>query len=175
MREAVANGAAIVNDVNALQGEGAMAAAAELNVPVCLMHRQGQPRSMQRDPQYGDVTADVSTFLAERVAQCVSAGIAEDRIIVDPGFGFGKTHAHNVELLANLRQLEVLGKPILVGLSRKSTLGELTGRDIDDRVAASVAAAVVAVMHGAQIVRAHDVRETYDALQIAGAVLDSIL
>jgi len=175
MQDAVANGAAIINDVNALQGEGAMDAAAALNVPVCLMHMQGQPRTMQQDPQYDNVTADVRTFLAERVAKCVSAGIAEDRIIVDPGFGFGKTHAQNVELLANLRQLEVLGKPILVGLSRKSTLGELTGRDIDDRVPASVAAAVVAVMHGAQIVRAHDVRETYDALQIAGAVLDSIL
>ena len=175
MQDAVANGAAIINDVNALQGEGAMDAAAALNVPVCLMHMQGQPRTMQQDPQYDNVTADVRTFLAERVAKCVSAGIAEHRIIVDPGFGFGKTHAQNVELLANLRQLEVLGKPILVGLSRKSTLGELTGRDIDDRVPASVAAAVVAVMHGAQIVRAHDVRETYDALQIAGAVLDSIL
>lgn len=175
MREAVAKGAAIVNDVYALQGEGAMAAAAELNVPVCLMHMQGRPRTMQQDPHYDDVAADVTTFLAERVAQCVAAGIAEDRIIVDPGFGFGKTHAHNVELLAKLRQLEVLGKPILVGMSRKTTLGELTGRDIDDRVAASVAAAVVAIMHGARIVRAHDVRETYDALQIAGAVLDSNL
>jgi dihydropteroate synthase len=172
MREAVANGAAMINDVYALRSDGALEAVAELNVPVCLMHMQGRPRTMQQDPHYDDVAADVTTFLAERMTKCIAAGIAEDRIIVDPGFGFGKTHTHNVEMLANLRQLQNLGRPILVGLSRKSTLGELTGRDIGDRMPASIAAAVVAVMHGAQIVRAHDVRETYDALQVAAAVLD---
>lgn len=173
MREAVANGAAIVNDVFALQGSGALAAAAELEVPVCLMHMRGQPRTMQLDPHYDDVTGDVTAFLAERVAKCTAAGILAERIIVDPGFGFGKTHAHNVELLANLRQLQDLGKPILVGLSRKSTLGELTGREIDERLPASIAAAVVAVMHGAQIIRAHEVRETVDALKVASAIMDS--
>lgn len=175
MREAVANGAAIVNDVFALQGSGALAAAAELEVPVCLMHMRGQPRTMQLDPHYDDVTGDVTAFLAERVAKCTAAGILAERIIVDPGFGFGKTHAHNVELLANLRQLQDLGKPILVGLSRKSTLGELTGRNIDARLPASIAAAVVAVMHGARIIRAHEVQETVDALKVAGAVMDSSL
>ena len=175
MREAVAQGAAIVNDVYALQGSGALAAVAELEVPVCLMHMQGLPRTMQQDPQYEDVATEVTTFLAARVAECVAAGIAEDRIIVDPGFGFGKTHAHNVELLANLRQLQELGKPVLVGLSRKSTLGELTGRKIDARLPASIAAAVVAVTHGAQIIRAHEVQETVDALKVASAVMDSSL
>lgn len=175
MREAVAHGAAIVNDVYALQGTGALAAVAELEVAVCLMHMQGLPRTMQQDPHYDDVATDVTAFLAARVAECVAAGIAKERIIVDPGFGFGKTHAHNVELLANLRQLQDLGKPILVGLSRKSTLGELTGRNIDSRLPASIAAAVVAVMHGARIIRAHEVQETVDALKVAGAVMDSSL
>lgn len=175
MREAIANGAAMVNDVFALQGDGAMTAVADLAVPVCLMHMQGQPRTMQQDPQYADIAADVSAFLAMRVAKCIAAGIAAERIIVDPGFGFGKSQAHNVELLANLRKLQALGRPILVGLSRKSMLGDLTGRDIHERLSASVAAAVVAVMHGARIVRAHDVRETVDALQVVGAVMDSSL
>ena len=171
MREAVAAGASIINDVAALQVDGAMAAAAELKVPVCLMHMRGEPRSMQENPQYDDVVAEVAAFLAERVDACVAAGLNQDLIIVDPGFGFGKTHAHNVELLANLRQLRVRDRPLLAGISRKSTLGVLTGREVDERMPASVAAAAIAVMNGADIIRAHDVRATVDAVKVARAVL----
>jgi dihydropteroate synthase len=173
MRAAVAAGAAMINDVIALQGPGALEAAAELEVPVCLMHMQGSPRTMQHDPQYDDVTADVSKFLRARVAACVAAGINQEMIVVDPGFGFGKTHAHNVELLANLRQLLHLGLPVLVGLSRKSTLGEITGREVSARMPASIAAATIAVLNGAQIIRAHDVGETVDAINVAHAVMEA--
>jgi len=173
MREAVAAGAAMINDVGALQTEGALKAAADLQVPVCLMHMQGEPRTMQQDPQYDDVVADVARFLDERIAACVEAGIAEELIVVDPGFGFGKTHLHNVELLANLRQLRVRDRPLLVGVSRKSTLGELTQREVHERLPASVAAAVVAVMNGADIIRAHDVQASVDALKVARAVMDA--
>ncbi len=172
MRAAVRAGAAMINDVRALRGHGALQAAAELQCPVCLMHMQGQPRTMQQEPSYGDVVADVAEFLVQRVRACVAAGLAEERIIVDPGFGFGKTPRHNIELLANLRQLQSVGRPILAGLSRKSTLGELTGRDVGERLPASIAAAVIAVMEGAAIVRVHDVRETVDALRVAAAVLE---
>ena len=173
MRQAVTAGAAMINDVLALQAPGALDAAVELGVPVCLMHMQGRPRSMQESPEYADVMAEVTEFLDDRVRKCVEAGVSRDQIVVDPGFGFGKAHTHNVELLANLRQLRALGLPILVGLSRKSTLGELTGRDVNDRVASSLSAAVIAVMNGAQIVRSHDVKETVDALRIAGAVMEA--
>ncbi len=173
MREGVAAGAVMINDVLALREPGALVAAAELGVTVCLMHMQGRPRTMQHQPEYTDVTADVTAFLEQRAAACVAAGISRERLVVDPGFGFGKSHAHNVELLANLRQLQLLGLPVLVGLSRKSTLGELTDRNVGERLSASVAAAVIAVMRGAQIVRAHDVRETVDALRVAGAVLEA--
>ena len=172
MRAAIAAGAAMINDIRALREEGALRAAVELQRPVCLMHMLGQPRTMQRKPEYTDVVAEVREFLDERVRVCVEAGLPEDRIIVDPGFGFGKTPRHNVELLSNLRQLQVIGRPILVGLSRKSTLGELTGRDVDERMPASIAAAVIAVIEGATIVRVHDVRETVDALRVAAAVMD---
>ncbi len=172
MRAAAGAGAAMINDIRALRGEGALATAAELQCPVCLMHMQGQPRTMQQAPEYDDVVADVRDFLARRLRECVDAGLAEDLLIVDPGFGFGKTPRHNVELLANLRQLRSLGRPILVGLSRKSTLGSLTGRDVDERMPASIAAAVIAVVEGAHIVRAHDVLETVDALRVAAAVMD---
>jgi len=172
MRAAARAGAAMINDIRALRGDGALAAAVELQRPVCLMHMQGQPRTMQQAPEYGDVVADVGNFLAERLRACVAAGLAENLLIVDPGFGFGKTPGHNVELLANLRQLRSLGRPILVGLSRKSTLGALTGRDVDQRMPASIAAAVIAVIQGAHIVRAHDVGETVDALRVAAAVID---
>ena len=134
------------------------------------MHMQGEPRTMQSDPRYDNVVTEVGQFLEERVAACVAAGLGEDRIVVDPGFGFGKTRDHNVELLANLRQLQVRGRPILVGVSRKSTLGELTNRDVGERVPASVAAAAIAVVNGAAIVRAHDVPATVDALKVAHAV-----
>ena len=173
MREAVAAGASLINDVTALQGEGALKAAAELQVPVCLMHMRGEPRTMQQNPEYDDVVAEVAQFLNERISACVDAGLGEELIVVDPGFGFGKTHRHNVELLANLRQLHVRDRPILVGVSRKSTLGELTKRTVDERLPASVAAAVVAVMNGADIVRAHDVRATVDALKVAQAVMEA--
>ncbi|MDH3748110.1 MAG: dihydropteroate synthase [Gammaproteobacteria bacterium] len=163
-------GADMINDVRALREDGALAAVAELDVAVCLMHMQGQPRTMQREPSYHDVIAEVSEFLAERRDRCVDAGIDQQQIVLDPGFGFGKSHAHNVELLANLRQLADIGQPLLVGLSRKATLGQLTGREIDQRLAASIAAAIVAVMNGAMIVRTHDVAETLDALRVAQAV-----
>ena len=170
MRAAVAAGAAMINDVNALQGEGALQTAVELAVPVCLMHMQGQPRTMQESPRYDNVVADVAAFLEARISACGAAGLDEGLIVIDPGFGFGKTHAHNVELLANLRQLQVRGRPLLVGVSRKSTLGALTGRHVKGRVPASIAAAVIACMHGAQIIRAHDVEATVDALKVVSAV-----
>ena len=173
MREAFSAGASLINDVNALRAEGALEAAAELNAPVCLMHMQGKPRTMQQDPVYDDVVAEVAVFLEERVAACVEAGIDEDRLIVDPGFGFGKTHQHNVELLANLRQLQVRDSPMLVGVSRKSTLGALTDREVHERLPASIAAAVIAVMNGADIVRVHDVQATVDAVKVARAVSEA--
>ena len=173
MRDAVAAGASMINDVRALGADGALHAAADLGVPVCLLHMLGEPRTRQEAPAYDDVVAAVAAFLEERIEACMAAGIAEDLIVVDPGFGFGKTVAHNVELLANLRQLRVRGRPLLFGASRKSTLGELTGREVNGRVPASVAAAVIAAMNGADIVRVHDVRETVDALRIARAVIEA--
>ena len=172
MREAAEAGAALINDVMAFQEPDALQAAADLQIPICLMHMQGRPRTMQENPEYEHVTADVMAFLGDRVEKCIAAGVPRDLIVIDPGFGFGKSHRHNVELLANLRQLRDLELPILVGLSRKSTLGELTGRDVDDRLSGSISAAVIAVMNGAQIVRVHDVRETVDALRVASAVMD---
>ena len=171
MREAVAAGAAMINDVCALREDGALEAAAQLGVPVCLMHMQGRPRTMQEAPAYDDVVADVTAFLDRRVQACVEAGVDKSLIIIDPGFGFGKTREHNVDLLANLRQLRAGGRPVLVGISRKSMLGDLTGRAVDERVAASVAAAVIAVLNGADIVRVHDVGPTVDALRVTAAVM----
>lgn len=173
MRAAVAAGASMINDVAALQADGAVAAAVELSVPVCLMHMLGRPRTMQDNPTYTDVVAEVSAFLDQRIDACVAAGLDEELIVIDPGFGFGKTHAHNVELLANLRQLKVRGRPLLAGISRKSTLGALTGRDTEKRLPASVAAAVVAVLGGADIIRAHDVAATVDAIKVARAVMET--
>jgi len=173
MREAVAAGAAMINDVRSLQADGALEAAVELQKPVCLMHMQGQPRTMQAKPHYDDVVDEVTQILADRVARCVEAGLGKELLVVDPGFGFGKTPAHNVELLANLRQLQRIGCPVLIGVSRKSTLGVITGRDVEDLLPASIAAAVVAVMQGAQIVRAHDVAETVDALSVVRKLTES--
>lgn len=173
MRAAAAAGAAMINDVCALQAEGALAMAVELQLPVCLMHMQGDPRSMQVEPEYGDVVADVTQFLTKRVAECEKAGLARELLMVDPGFGFGKTPQQNIELLANLRQLQKLACPVLIGVSRKSTLGVITGRDVEDRLAASIAAAVAAVLQGVQIVRAHDVAETLDAIRVASCLIDS--
>lgn len=172
MREAVAAGAQLINDVFALRAEGALAAAAELGVPVCLMHMQGEPRTMQQSPTYANVVQEVTEFLQERVAQCVAAGLDRSVLAVDPGFGFGKTPQHNMELLGNLRQLQVIGRPVLIGISRKATLGTITGRDVDQRLAASIAAAVLAYVNGAVIIRVHDVAATVDALKVARAVVE---
>jgi len=172
MRAAVAAGASMINDVYALRASGAIATAVKLKVPVCLMHMRGEPRTMQDNPQYDDVVGEVASFLESRIEACVAAGLNEDLIVVDPGFGFGKTHDHNVALLANLRQLRVRDRPMLVGVSRKSTLGELTERSITERMPASIAAAVVAVMQGADMIRAHDVQETVDALKVVRAIME---
>ena len=172
MREAVAAGAGMINDINALRAEGALDAAAVTGVPVCLMHMQGEPRTMQQAPRYGDVVEEVKAFLARRVEACVAAGVQEEKILLDPGFGFGKSLEHNLELLRNLEQLRQLGRPLLVGISRKSMLGALTGRDTAERLAASVAAAVLAVERGARIVRVHDVAATVDAIRITTAVVE---
>jgi len=173
MRAAVAAGAAMINDVRALNLEGALEAAVELQKPVCLMHMQGQPGTMQKNPFYDDVVADVTQFLRNRVTQCRAAGLGDDLIVVDPGFGFGKTPADNIELLANLRQLLDIGQPVLIGVSRKSTLGMITGREVEERLPASITAAVLAVERGASIVRAHDVAETVDALRVVRAVTET--
>ncbi len=172
MAEAAAAGAAMINDVRALRGEGAAAAVAASEVAVCLMHMQGEPRTMQRHPYYVDVVGEVGDFLAERVGVCEQHGIAAERIVVDPGFGFGKTLTHNLELLAGLEGLaERLGKPVLVGMSRKRMIGTILGdAPLDRRLYGSVAAAVIAVMQGARIVRAHDVGATRDALAVVNAV-----
>lgn len=170
MAAAVQAGAGLINDVNALRSNGALEQAAKLDVPVCLMHMQGQPDSMQHAPRYDNVLGEVSAFLSERLDACIEQGIACEHILIDPGFGFGKTLEHNLELLRRLRELEKLGCPLLVGLSRKSMLGTLTGREPEQRVAASVAAALLAVERGASIVRVHDVAETVDALKVLEAV-----
>jgi dihydropteroate synthase len=171
MRAAVAAGAGMVNDVYALRREGALDAAAELGVPVVLMHMLGQPRSMQDDPRYDDVVADVHRFLAERIFSAEMAGIAKKNIVVDPGFGFGKTAAHNLLLLAQLERFTELGVPVLAGLSRKKTIGALTGRDDPrERVHGSVAAHLIAAQRGAMLLRVHDVAATADALKVWNAV-----
>jgi len=170
MIAALAAGASMVNDVNALQSEGAIDAVLGSDAAVCLMHKQGNPDTMQQRPVYQNVMAEVGAFLRERIAAIQVAGVARERIVIDPGFGFGKTIEHNLELLRHLDALNVLGVPILAGLSRKSMLGAITGRDVDDRLVASVAAAMMAVQRGASIVRVHDVRETVDALKILQAV-----
>jgi dihydropteroate synthase len=170
MRAAVAAGASFVNDVRALRERGALETVAELGVPVCLMHMQGTPRTMQDQPFYDDVVGEVAQFLAGRIAACRAAGIGEDRIVVDPGFGFGKSTTHNLELLRRLEVLTELGRPVMVGLSRKRTIGEITGREVADRLVGSVVAAVLAVQRGASIVRVHDVAATRDALAVLAAV-----
>ncbi|MCG8486985.1 MAG: dihydropteroate synthase [Chromatiales bacterium] len=171
MREAVSAGAGMINDVMALRDSGALQAAAEAAVPVCLMHMQGEPRTMQCNPHYDDVVEDVKTFLQQRLDACVASGIPQDRLIVDPGFGFGKTLAHNLALLDDLQNLDQLGVPVLVGISRKSMIGTLLGdRPVEDRLYGSLAAAVMAAMKGSAILRVHDVQATVDALAIVSAV-----
>lgn len=173
MRAALAAGASMVNDINALQAPGALDVVADCNAGVCLMHKQGMPQTMQQHPQYQDAVSEVSAFLRERIAVAETAGIARDRIVIDPGFGFGKTLAHNLDLLSDLDTFSALGVPVLAGLSRKSMLGAITGREVNDRMAASLAAAMLAVERGAAILRVHDVRETVDALKIWNAVKGS--
>lgn len=166
MRAAVAAGAAMINDVRALARPGALEAAAASGAAVCLMHMQGAPATMQAGPRYDDVAAEIAAFLAARAAACVAAGIARERIALDPGFGFGKTLAHNLALARGLGEIVALGHPVLVGVSRKSMLGAITGRGTDDRLAAGLAAALFLAGRGAAIVRTHDVRETVDALAV---------
>ena len=171
MRAAVAAGAGMINDVYALRREGALDAASELGVPVVLMHMLGEPRAMQAAPQYDDVVGEVHRFLAERIFACEMAGIDKKKLIVDPGFGFGKTAQHNLQLLAQLRRFTELDVPVLAGLSRKRTIGDLTGRDVPaERVHGSVAAHVIAAQNGAKLVRVHDVAATVDALKVWEAV-----
>ena len=171
MRASVAAGAGLINDVRALREPGALEAAAESGVPVCLMHMLGEPRTMQADPVYEDVVAEVAAFLAEREAACLAAGIPGERILFDPGFGFGKTLGHNLSLLRHLDALRARGRPLLVGLSRKSMLGAiLQGAPPDQRLHASVTAAVLAAERGGAILRVHDVRPTVEALAVLQAL-----
>ncbi len=170
MHAAISAGCSMVNDVNALQDEAAMQVVAESRVAVCLMHKQGEPQTMQVKPKYKNVMEDVSDFLRERIEAAEAAGIDFERLVIDPGFGFGKTVAHNFSMLANLSAFSELGVPVLAGLSRKSMLGAVTGREVDQRLSASVAAALIAVQRGAAIVRVHDVKATVDALKIWNAV-----
>ncbi len=170
MRAAVAAGASMVNDVRALQRPGSLAAAAQLGVPVCLMHMQRSPETMQEDPRYQDVVAEVRGFLAGRIGACLDAGVRPEHLVVDPGFGFGKTLAHNVALLASLDAFTGLGVPVMVGLSRKSLLGRLTGRTVGDRLPGSLAAALVAAQRGASVLRVHDVAATRDVVAVLDAV-----
>jgi dihydropteroate synthase len=173
MRAALERGAAMINDITALASPGALEALARTEAAVCLMHMQGSPRTMQRAPVYADVVAEVRDFLAARAQACLAAGIARERIVLDPGFGFGKTVDHNLALLARLGDIAALGFPVLAGWSRKSSLGRVTGRPAEDRLAASLAAALLAVERGARIVRVHDVAATRDALAVLAAVTKS--
>ena len=170
MRAALAEGASMINAINALRAPGALAAVAGADAAVCLMHMHGTPDSMQQHPRYDDVVAEVKAFLQERVRAARDAGIAPERIAIDPGFGFGKTLEHNLELLRHLRAFDALGAPLLAGWSRKSSLGKLTGKPAGDRLAASIAAALIAAQNGARILRVHDVAATRDALSVLAAV-----
>ena len=163
----------MINDVHALREPGALEAAARLDAAICLMHMQGSPADMQKNPRYNKLPEDIIAFLGDRIDACVAAGIARDRLIVDPGFGFGKNDHHNLRILARLDAFRALDLPILVGLSRKRTLGNLTGRPVDARAPAGIAAAVMAIERGAHIIRTHDVRETVDALGVVMAVTEA--
>jgi dihydropteroate synthase len=170
MTEAISAGASLINDVRALQEDGALDAAVAAKVPVCLMHMQGQPRVMQQNPCYDDVVKDVMLFLQQRISICRKAGISEDQIIVDPGFGFGKSIEHNYQMLAHLEEFHKLNVPVLAGMSRKSMIGNLLQRTIDQRLAGNIAVATVAAQKGAQIIRVHDVKETVDAVKIINMI-----
>lgn len=166
MSQAIAHGADIINDVRALQNEGCLAVLAKSDVPICLMHMQGLPRSMQDNPQYDDVIADIKQFFIDRIQVCEQAGINRERLILDPGFGFGKTLEQNYQLLAQLHQFSDLGLPLLSGTSRKSMIGNLLARKVDERLAGSLTTAIIAAQQNASIIRVHDVKETVDALKV---------
>ncbi len=170
MEAAAQAGAGLINDVRSLTREGALDAAARSGLPVCLMHMQGNPDTMQAEPNYGDVVEEVGAYLDERVLVCEQAGIARERILLDPGFGFGKTVKHNLQLLQGLPRLAQRGLPVLVGLSRKSMIAHIMGREVNDRLPSSLALAVMAVQRGANIIRTHDVAETTDALAMVAAL-----
>lgn len=174
MHAAIGAGAGMINDVYALRREGAAEMAARLKVPVCLMHMQGEPRTMQHQPVYGDVVADIRGFLQERVDACVAAGIARHRLVVDPGFGFGKSLANNLSLLKHLDQFSSLGVPLLAGISRKSMIGAVLDAPVEQRLIGSVTAAVIAAQRGASILRVHDVHETVQALRMIMAVESAV-
>ena len=174
MSQSAKLGAGLINDVRALQREGALAAAASAGVPVCIMHIKGEPRTMQDQPEYQNVLREVGEFLTQRVRAAVQAGVDTQNIILDPGFGFGKNLEHNLRLLASLEQLQALGHPLLVGMSRKTMLGHITGRDVGERLPASLAVATISAMKGASIIRVHDVRETVDAVAVATAVKEAV-
>ena len=170
MQAAIAAGVSMVNDVRALQETGALEIVAKSNVGVCLMHMQGTPQTMQLNPHYENVVADVKALLANRLKASIDAGVSATRILLDPGFGFGKTREHNIQLIQNLESFAELSQPLLVGLSRKSVLGQVTGNDVDARLYASIAAAVIAAQKGAKILRVHDVKATVEALKVVTAI-----
>ncbi len=170
MTEAAKAGAGMINDVNALRGTDALRAAQVTGLAVCLMHMKGEPRTMQTNPEYTDVVAEVKDFLSQQVKLCLQQGIPAEQIIIDPGFGFGKTLAHNVTLFKHLGELRKMGFPILVGASRKTMIGQITGKEVDDRLAGSITLAALASLSGASIIRVHDVAETVDAIKIAMAL-----
>lgn len=173
MAETAKLGAGLINDVRALQRDGAPEVAAKAGIPVCIMHIQGEPDTMQDRPEYRNVRREVSAFLTERIRVAEQAGIRPENILLDPGFGFGKSLEHNLQLLASLEQMHILGHPLLVGVSRKSLLGHITGREVNERLPASLAAATIAAMKGASIIRVHDVRETVDAIRVVAAVKEA--
>ncbi len=170
MREAARLGAGLINDVRSLSRDGALDAASASGLPVCLMHMRGEPGDMQDDPRYEDVTSEVSSFLRERVEACAAAGIARDRLVLDPGFGFGKTFSHNLSLFKYMERLHELGRPLLVGVSRKSMIGQALQRDVTHRLYGSLGLAALAVAKGASILRVHDVAETVDVVRMIAAV-----
>nr|WP_245942641.1 dihydropteroate synthase [Candidatus Colwellia aromaticivorans] len=170
MSEAIIYGADMINDVRALQNEGCLEVVAQSNIAVCLMHMQGMPRSMQENPQYKDIIDDILEFFKQRINCCERSGINKERLVLDPGFGFGKTVAHNYEVLAKFTEFKALGLPLLAGISRKSMIGNLLNRDVNERLAGSLAAAIVAIQQGANIIRVHDVQESVDAIKILKAV-----
>ncbi|WP_373316329.1 dihydropteroate synthase [Shewanella schlegeliana] len=172
MEAAVKAGAHLINDVRALQEPGALAVAAKLDVPVCLMHMQGQPRTMQNAPHYDDVVSDISAFFSERIDICIAAGIKREHIVLDPGFGFGKSLAHNYELLNRMAEFSSFNLPVLAGLSRKSMFGQLLGREVSQRLSATLAGNMLAIQAGAKIVRVHDVQETADMIAVLNATKD---